>query len=89
MPDYILMFDATGATRETFDVPAGKHLYLTRAPQVSEGTATVLEVGTRTSYVIPDGVTVGEILHPPARVTFAFTQRSNDRIGFVIASVKS
>jgi len=88
--DYILMFDARGATREAFSVPAGKHLYLTRAPQVRNGTATVVDVrnGNR-EYVIPDDETVVEIENPPADVTFTFMRRSNDNITFVMATVKS
>jgi hypothetical protein len=87
--DYILWFDATGAKRETFGVPAGKRLYLTRAEQVSAGAATVLNVPSNQEYVIEDGDLVLEVENPPATVTLTFKRRTNDKITFVMATVKS
>jgi hypothetical protein len=87
--DYILWFDAAGGKRETFGVPEGKHLYLTRAEAVSEGAATVSNVTANQAYVLDDGDTVIEILNPPAQVTLAFTRRTNEKITFVMATVKS
>jgi hypothetical protein len=87
--DYILWFDAVGAKREKFGVPEGKHLYLTRAEAVAEGTATVSNLSANQAYVLDDKETVIEVLNPPAEVTLAFTRRTNEKITFIMATVKS
>jgi hypothetical protein len=90
MATYILVFDPTGRHPETFDVPLDKKVYLVRAPQVSQGTATVQDLLTLENYVIPDGVTVYETdIEPGTRVSLAFMARTNNDIHSVNAEVIS
>ncbi|MBF0624921.1 MAG: hypothetical protein HQL82_08945 [Magnetococcales bacterium] len=88
MATYLLLFDATGRTSETFTVPAGKAVYLVRAPQVSAGTATVTDLLTFKNYTLPDGVTVGLTSIPSgATVTLAFMARTNPNVSFINVEV--
>jgi hypothetical protein len=90
MASYIMVFDSTGQTHEDFTVPREKVVYLTRAPQVSQGTATVRDLNTQNTYVIPDGQTIYLTNIPVgASVSLAFTARSNSLINSVIAEVIS
>lgn len=88
MTTYILMYDPTGANAETFTVPEGKKLYLVRAPQVSNGTATVRDYLSGTDYVVPNGTTVYELpIEGGTQVKMAFVARNNNAIQFVNAEV--
>jgi hypothetical protein len=87
MASYVLVFDPSGKKNERFSVPAGQVVYLSRAPQVAEGTATVQDLLTLQNYVIPDGVTVCLTTIPPGDVALAFIARSNNSILSVQADV--
>lgn len=88
MATYVLPFNAEGRIHETFQVPAGKRVYLVRAPAVSAGTATVCDLLSLANYVIPDGVTVHPTNIPEgANVSLAFMARSAPDITFVNAEV--
>jgi hypothetical protein len=89
MSDYFLEFDALRSKSEAIVIRDNKRLFLCRAPQVVDGTATVVNVDTEEMYVIPDGHETIRIIDPPASLTLAFVERSNDKIGFVIATVKT
>ena len=81
MATYILPFDPTGRTHENFQVPKGKRVYIVRAPQVAQGTATVHDLISLEQYTIPNGVTICETSIPPgADVSLAFMARSNPNI---------
>lgn len=90
MATYLLLFDGTGRTHEDFTVPENKKVYLVRSPAVSEGTATVQDLLTLNTYVIPDGVTVCETtIAAGEQVSLAFIARSNQNILSVDAEVIS
>lgn len=88
MTTYVLMYDPTGANAVTFTVPAGKVVYLVRAPQVSEGNATVRDYQSATEYVLQDGLTVRKLaISAGTQVQMAFVARTNDDIQFVNVEV--
>ncbi len=87
---HVLLFDPTGRNPVRFQVPEDKRVYLVRAPQVSEGTATVQDVLALENYVIPNEVTVCETtIAAGSDVALAFVARSNQDIQSVNAEVIS
>jgi hypothetical protein len=85
MGSYVLLYSDN---TETFKVPDRKKIYLSRAPQVSTGTATVFDSKNNKSYVIPDGVTVFDTgIGAGTEVSLKFTARTNDKIISVNADV--
>ena len=89
MSTYMLHFDATGRTHEDFVVPHGKEVYLVRAPQADQGTATVTDHLSRQNYVIPNGQTVYKTnIEPGTKVALSFMERSNAKISFVNAELR-
>jgi hypothetical protein len=90
MPTYVLLFDPTGANPTNFTIPAGKALYLARAPQVEDGTATVQDLLSLTNYVLEDQITVCQTgVAAGTQVALAFMARSNQNILSVNAEVIS
>ena len=90
MATYVLLFDPTGRNPERIVVPEGKRVYLARAPQVAEGTATVQDVAALTSYVLPDGVTVCQTpIAEHEEIALAFMARTNDQIHSINVEVIS
>jgi RNase P/RNase MRP subunit p29 len=73
---------------EEFTVPEKKAVYLVRAPQVIEGTATVTDELTGKKYVIPeDQATIRTSIKEGQKVKLKFTERTNDDISFVNVEV--
>ena len=90
MTTYLLNFDATGRTLETFTVPERKKVYLVRASQASQGTATIQDLVSLETYVIPNGQTILETnIRAGDNVSLAFLARTNPNICFVNVEVIS
>jgi hypothetical protein len=89
MATYPLLFDATGKNPENFNVPKNKRLYLVRAPQVKDGTATVQNLLDLTTWELEDGVTVLDTGVSNADVSLVFLERSNQDITLINAEVIS
>jgi len=76
MATYVLLFDASGRTFETFQVPVGKVCYLVRAR--STGTVTVTDLLTLTNYSMPGGVTMTDTgIAGGTTVSLAFMARTD------------
>ena len=89
MSTHILHFDATGRTHEDFQVPQGKEVYLVRAPQAQQGTATVTDHLSLEKFEIPNGQTVYKTnIKPGSHVSLSFIARSNNKISFVNAELR-
>lgn len=91
MATYVLLFDASGRSSQTFPIPKGKRVYLVRPPQESKGTATISDLINLVNFTIPDGRTICEtnIKDEGENVTLAFMSRTNQNILFVNVEVIS